>query len=159
MVPLRQSYQSTGLVQYQANVRQSQRLPFNKPMAVKPHLNKRNQSTHHEAIKKLHRSIPADFIWAALWQNQQSDCAPSEDSDQPGHSPSLIRVIAIRMKKAWVLSYLLSAQRMPRLVWGFAGRTVILLVLPCCGSISQWPSTHHGDILKLHLSIPIDLNV
>ena len=40
-----------------------------------------------------------------------SDCAPSEDSDQSGHSPSLIRVFAIRMKKAWVLSYPLSAQR------------------------------------------------
>ena len=38
-------------------------------------------------------------------------CAPSEDSDQPGHPPSLIRVFAVRMKKAWVLSYLLSAQR------------------------------------------------
>ena len=24
-------------------------------------------------------------IWAASWQNQQNDCAPSEDSDQPGH--------------------------------------------------------------------------
>ena len=29
--------------------------------------------------------------------------APSEDSDQPGHPPSLIRVFAIRMKKAWAL--------------------------------------------------------
>ena len=38
-------------------------------------------------------------------------CAPSEDSDQPGHPPSLIRVLAVRMKKAWVLSYPLSAQR------------------------------------------------
>ena len=38
-------------------------------------------------------------------------CAPSEDSDQPGHPPSLTRVFAIRMKKAWVLSYPLSAQR------------------------------------------------
>ena len=28
--------------------------------------------------------------WAASWQNQQNDCAPSEDSDQPGHPPSLI---------------------------------------------------------------------
>ena len=26
-------------------------------------------------------------------------CAPSEDSDQPGHLPSLIRVLAVRMKK------------------------------------------------------------
>ena len=37
-------------------------------------------------------------------------CAPSEDSDQPGHPPSLIRVFAVCMKKAWVLSYPLSAQ-------------------------------------------------
>ena len=38
---------------------------------------------------------------------KQSGCTPSEDSDQP----SLIRVFAVRMKKAWVLSYPLSAQR------------------------------------------------
>ena len=37
--------------------------------------------------------------------------APSEDSDQPGHLPRLIRVFAVRMKKAWVLIYSLSAQR------------------------------------------------
>ena len=35
--------------------------------------------------------------WAATWQNQQSDCAPSEDSDQPGHPPSLIRVFPVRL--------------------------------------------------------------
>ena len=50
-------------------------------------------------------------IWATTWQNQQSECAPSEDSDQPGHLPSLIRGFAIRIKKPWVLSYPLSAQR------------------------------------------------
>ena len=27
--------------------------------------------------------------WATKWQNQQSDCAPSEDLDQPGHLPSM----------------------------------------------------------------------
>ena len=48
---------------------------------------------------------------AATRQNQQSDCAPSEDSDQPGHPPSLISVFAVRMEKARVLSYPLSAQR------------------------------------------------
>ena len=32
-------------------------------------------------------------------------------TDQPGHPPSLIRVFAVRMKKPWVLSYPLSAQR------------------------------------------------
>ena len=37
-------------------------------------------------------------------------CAPSEDSNQPGHPPSLIRVFVVRMKKIWVLSYALSAQ-------------------------------------------------
>ena len=50
-------------------------------------------------------------------------CAPSKDSNQPGHPSSLIRVFAVRMKKAWVLSYPLSTQRrldqtgrMPRLI-------------------------------------------
>ena len=38
-------------------------------------------------------------------------CAPSEDSDQPGRMPSLIRVFAVRMNKPWVLSYPLSVQR------------------------------------------------
>ena len=55
-------------------------------------------------------AFEGDTIWAATWQNQQSDCAPSEGSDQPGHPPSLIRVFAVRMKKALVLSYPLSAQ-------------------------------------------------
>ena len=32
----------------------------------------------------------AQIIRAASWQNQQNECAPSEDSDQPGHPPSLI---------------------------------------------------------------------
>ena len=69
--------------------------------------------------------------WATSWQNQQNDCAPSEDSDPP----SLIRVFTVCMKKHWVLSYPLSAQQrlwldgwMPRLIWVFAGCTVILLV-------------------------------
>ena len=52
-----------------------------------------------------------NYSWAASWQNQQNDFAPSEDSDQPGHSPSLIRVFAVRMKKAWDLSYQMSALR------------------------------------------------
>ena len=36
---------------------------------------------------------------------------PSEDSDQPGHPPSLIKVFTVRMKKSWVLNYPLSAQQ------------------------------------------------
>ena len=38
-------------------------------------------------------------------------CAASEGSDQHGHPPSLMSDFAVRMKKPWVLSYPLSAQR------------------------------------------------
>ena len=43
--------------------------------------------------------------------DKTNECAHSEVSDQSGHPPGLIRVFAVRMKKAWVLSYPLSAQR------------------------------------------------
>ena len=43
-------------------------------------------------------------FYTSLYENQQNDCAPSENSDQPGHPPSLIRVFAVRMKKAWILT-------------------------------------------------------
>ena len=38
-------------------------------------------------------------------------CAPSDHSDQPRHPPSLISIFTVGMKKAWFLSYPLSAQR------------------------------------------------
>ena len=38
-------------------------------------------------------------------KTNQMACAPSEDSDQPGHPPSLIRVFAVHLKKARILSY------------------------------------------------------
>ena len=72
-------------------------------------------------------------------------CAPSEDSDQPGHPPSMIRVFAVRMKKPRVLSYPFSAQR--RLIrlggcpgWSesWLGTYVMLFVLSCCGSKFYW---------------------
>ena len=44
-------------------------------------------------------------------KTNKMNCAPSEDSDQPGHPPSLIRVFTVRMKKAWVFSYPLNAQQ------------------------------------------------
>ena len=68
-------------------------------------------------------------------------CAPSEDSDQPGHPPSLIRVFAVRMKKACVLSYPL----MPRLIWVFTGRTCHFMVLSWGGSPWSllWQTQHH----------------
>ena len=37
----------------------------------------------------------AAIKWAATWQNQQSECAPGKDSDEPGNPPILIRVFAV----------------------------------------------------------------
>ena len=56
---------------------------------------------------------PQLFWWYELQDDKTNKmaCAPSEDSDQPGHSTSLIRVFAVRMRKPWVHSYPLSAQR------------------------------------------------
>ena len=63
-------------------------------------------------------------------KTNEMTCAPSEDSDQPGHLPSMIRVFAVRMKKHWALSYPLSASEdsdqtgwMPKLIWVFTWRT------------------------------------
>ena len=68
-------------------------------------------------------------------------CVSSEDSDQPGHPPNLIRVFTVRMKKAWVLSYLLIAQRRLWSDWAVGqadlsslGAHTILLVLSCGSS-------------------------
>ena len=50
-------------------------------------------------------------IWAVTWQNQQNGMCAQQNSDQPGHPPSLIRVFAARMKKPWALSCPLNTQR------------------------------------------------
>ena len=81
-------------------------------------------------------------IWVTTWQNHQNECAPSEDSDQPGNPPRLIRVFTARAQ--WVAKdpKFLHADsedsdqtgRMPRLIWVFAGLTLILLILSCRGS-------------------------
>ena len=87
-----------------------------------------------------------------------------------GHPPSLIRVFAVRMKKAWVLSYPLSAQwglwsdwaearadlsslaghfvgfAMLRLIWvccldiGFRNISVVLLGFYCLSFVNAWYS-------------------
>ena len=98
--------------------------------------------------KFVHTSSYAIANWAASWQNQQSECAPSEDSDQPGHPPSLIRVFAVRIKKLGPLDTHWAHSedsdqtgRMPRQIWVFAGRTATLLVLSRGGSIMELPGT------------------
>ena len=86
----------------------------------------------------LHR-VCKERIWAATWQNQQNECAPSEDSDAQSDQSSLLN----NMKKSWVLSYPLSTQR--RLIrlgmcpgWSESSLgAVILLVLSCRGSYTS----------------------
>ena len=80
-------------------------------------------------------------------------CALSEDSDQPGHPPSLIRVFAVGMKKPWVFSYPMSASedsdqtgRMSRLIFQ-AGRTChfvgsVMKRLTLC-LVVTWVVRHH----------------
>ena len=87
--------------------------------------------------------------WAAIWQNQQNDCAPSEDSDQPGHPPSLIRVFAVHMKKHWVLSYPLSAQRRLWSDWADAHADLSL----------RWAHTHFVGFVMSWLNYVITLLV
>ena len=68
-------------------------------------------------IQQLNLGGPDQMIEPTKWfepcheKTNKMACAPSEDSDQPGHPPSLIRLFAVRMKKHWVLSYTLSAHR------------------------------------------------
>ena len=84
------------------------------------------------------------YKWAASWQNQQNDCASSEDSEQPGHPPSLLRVFAVRWMGSWVPNVSSCGQWRLWSDWAdavFAGRTVILLVLSWGGSNTLQPRT------------------
>ena len=74
-------------------------------------------------------------------------CAPSDDSDQPGHPHSLIRVFAVRMKKAWDLERraktLIRLGGCPGLSESSLGAQIILFVLLRGGSVypfHQWRS-------------------
>ena len=85
---------------------------------------------------------------AAHDKTNKMTCALSEDSDQPWHMPSLIRVFAVCVKNtgSWSAHWVHNegsdqSGRMPRLIWVFAGRTCHLLVLSC-DHASTNPSAH-----------------
>ena len=96
---------------------------------------------------------------AQKWQTNMSQsttkatkwCKPSEDSDQPGHPPSLIRVFTAwrnigSLATQWVYSWSQSL---------LARTQVILLVLSCCGSYIFFnfkPYVNHSPI-SMFLSI------
>ena len=68
--------------------------------------------------------------WTTSWQNQQNGCAPSEDLDQLGDPPSLIRFSTYVQWVAKDPSFLHADSedsdqtgQMPRLVWVLNGHT------------------------------------
>ena len=89
---------------------------------------------HTKLVVSEQRDSMTNIIWAASWQNQQYDCAPSEDSDQPGHPSQSLRC---PHEESLGPELPIWAHRedsdqtgqMPRLIWVFTGCTVILLVL------------------------------
>ena len=104
-------------------------------------------------------SLPLSCIinWATTWKNQQNACAPSEDSDQPGHQPSLIRVFAVCMKKAWILSYPSSAQRRLWSDWADAQadlslRWAHMLLCWFCHEAAQFWHWQFQESLELRLA-------
>ena len=86
------------------------------------------------------------LICVSSWpKTNKMACAPSEDSDQPGHLPSLIRVLLSAWRKLGSLATHWAHSedsdqtgQMPRLIWVFAGCTVILLVLSWGGCFVQY---------------------
>ena len=89
--------------------------------------------------------------------------APSEDSDQPGHPPSLISVFAVRMKQAWVLSYPLSSQR--RLIrlgrcsgWSESLLGAVILLVLSWGSSNE-PTHEKRDLEAMWFWDPSNVHV
>ena len=83
--------------------------------------------------------------WAAAWQNQQNECAPSEDQISLGIRPVWSGSSLSAWRKLGTLSTHWAHSedsdqtgQMPRLIWVFAGRTLILLVFSCRGSNSEF---------------------
>ena len=101
-----------------------------------------NWKNLHGNICFFSQWIVSFHIWAVSCQNQQNDCAPSENSEiSLGFCP----VWSESSLSAWRKLASLATQwpdskdsdqtgRMTRLIRFFAGCTVILLVLSCCGS-------------------------
>ena len=77
---------------------------------------------------------------------------PCKDSGQPGHSPSLIRVFAVRSVDSFLHADSEDSDQtgwMLRLIRVFAGRTVILLVL-------SWGGSNDSTLLSFSLQLSSD---
>ena len=98
-------------------------------------------------------SFMVKLIWATTWQNQQSDCAPSEDSDQPGHPPRLIRVFAVRGCPGWSESSL-GAQSF---CWFCHEAAHIIFVLySCTYSLINTPQPLYNTIIGVEANFRVN---
>ena len=86
---------------------------------------------------RSHETAPNNLVYKTFesqhYKNNKMTYAPSEDSDQPGHPPSLISP-AVRTKKPLVLSYPVSASVNYDQSGRMQGTQIILLVLLCGSS-------------------------
>ena len=97
---------------------------------------KRRNGTNQPPYVVVHTDKNPKVNMSRSWQNQQNDCAPSEDSDQPWNPPSLIRVFAVCSMGSWwhkpsareELSYWLSACA----VFTLCRRTCFCYFSVCC---------------------------
>ena len=104
-------------------------------------------------------------IWATAWQINEMTCAPSEDSDQPGHPSNLIRIFTVHfMDSQGPKASSCGQRRLIRLggcaCWSESslGAQVILFVLSCSGSYEPrhektwlrgvWPSETQTGLLS-----------
>ena len=85
-------------------------------------------------------------------------CAPSKDSNQSWHPPSLIRVFAVRLKKARILSYPLSARQRLWSDWADAQADLSLrwAHMPFCWFRHE---AAHFSALSGHFSETIDIRL
>ena len=99
---------------------------------------------NYKFVKKHILKKALFIIWAATWQNQQNECAPSKTQISLGIHPVWSESLLSAWRKLgslvthWVHSKDSDQTgQMPRLIWIFAGHTLILLVLSCHGSFSK----------------------
>ena len=95
------------------------------------------------------RILPLIKRWAATWQNQQSDCVPSKDSELMGSSgPSFLHAENEDSDQTG---------QTPRLLRVFAWRTLILLVLSCHGLDAGFRLTVVKDVFPSGTTVYISL--
>ena len=56
-----------------------------------------------------------ETIWAATWQNQQNECAPSENSDQSGSQVFFMRTAKKTWEPGWSVFFMRTAKTLIRL--------------------------------------------